>query len=47
MVETLEYNRLMMSDSCNQTSTLLNTAEIAKNKRLIKLSPLPLNKLNE
>jgi hypothetical protein len=29
-----------MSNSCNQTPTLSNTAEIAENKRLIKLSPL-------
>ena len=33
-----------MSNSCNQTSTLPNTAEIVENERPIKLSPLPLNK---
>ena len=33
-----------MSNSCNQTSTLSNTAEIVENKRPIKLSPLQWSK---
>ena len=32
-----------MSNSCNQTSTLSNTAEIVGNESRFKLSPLPLN----
>jgi hypothetical protein len=29
-----------MSDSCNQTSTLSNTAEIVENERPVHLTPL-------
>jgi len=33
-----------MSNSCNQTPTLSNTAETMKNERRIKLSPLQWSK---
>ena len=33
-----------MSNSCNQTPTLSNTAEIVENERPIKLNQLLLNK---
>ena len=33
-----------MRNSCNQISTLSNTAEIVRNNNLLKLSPLLLNK---
>ena len=33
-----------MSNSCNQTLTLLNPAEIMENKRPTKLSPLLLSR---
>lgn len=33
-----------MSNLCNQTSTLSNTAEIVENNNWFKLSPLLLNK---
>ena len=42
----MENNRLMMSNSCKQTSTLSNTAEIVENKRPIKLSLLQWSSLN-
>ena len=35
-----------MSNSCNQTPTLSNTAEIVENERPVKLSPLLLNRFN-
>jgi hypothetical protein len=44
MAVTLEYNRLMTSNSCNQTSTLSNTAEIAENQRPVHLTPLQWSK---
>jgi hypothetical protein len=34
----------IISDPCNQTSTLSNTAEIVENESRFKLSPLLLNK---
>ena len=33
-----------MSNSCNQTFTLSNTAEIVENERRLSLTPLLLNK---
>ena len=33
-----------MSNSCNKTPTLSNTAKIVENESCFKLSPLPLNK---
>ena len=33
-----------MSNSCNQTTTLLNTAETAETESQGSLTPLPLNK---
>ena len=36
-----------MSNSCNQTSTHSNTAEIVENERRIKLSPLRWSSLEQ
>jgi len=36
--------KYLMSNSCNQTSTLSNTAEIVENESRFKLTPLLLNK---
>ena len=36
-----------MSNSCNQTPTLSNNAEIAENKKLTKLSPLRWNEFEQ
>ena len=43
---TLEYNRLMMSNSCNPTPTLSNTAEIVESKLSFKFTPLQWNRIN-
>ena len=37
----------LMSNSCNKTSILLNTAEIVENKRPTKLSPLRWSSLEQ
>ena len=42
--ESMRTLKIFMSDSCNQTSTLSNTAEIVENESRFKLSPLLLNK---
>ena len=44
MAVTLEYSRLMTSNSCNQTPTLSNTAEIVENERRLSLTPLQWSK---
>ena len=38
--ELMRTLKIFMSNLCNQTSTLSNTAEIVENERPVKLSPL-------
>jgi len=42
----MEYDRFMMSNSCKQTLTLSNTAEIVEKERPVKPSPLRWSKFS-